>query len=106
MNAEMKATWIAALRGGGFKQTTGVLHDPEDGGYCCLGVLCEVTGYQKIYGSDSGGERYRSLAEMVDPAGASDQVGFYSRLVARLVDMNDLENKSFTEIADYIERTL
>jgi hypothetical protein len=34
--------WVDALRSGEFQQGTGALHNTETGGYCCLGVACEV----------------------------------------------------------------
>lgn len=40
MNEEIKAEWLAALRGGQYKQVTKVLHDGA--GFCCLGVLCDL----------------------------------------------------------------
>ncbi|MFC4114138.1 hypothetical protein [Nonomuraea zeae] len=42
MNAEVKADWVAALRSGEYTQAEGKLFDPETGGYCCLGVLCNL----------------------------------------------------------------
>lgn len=45
MNPEIKAKWVAALRSGEYKQTTGVLTEVNDDGttsHCCLGVLCEL----------------------------------------------------------------
>ena len=37
----IKKKWLKALRSGKFKQTRGLLKDGQ-GGYCCLGVLCEL----------------------------------------------------------------
>lgn len=42
MNPEVKAEWLAALRSGAYKQAQARLFDPETGGYCCLGVLCDI----------------------------------------------------------------
>lgn len=42
MDADLKAKWVAALRSGEYQQTTGALR--KEGGYCCLGVLCDVAG--------------------------------------------------------------
>jgi hypothetical protein len=42
---EARKLWIEALRSGEYKQTQGVLCNLETGGFCCLGVACEV--YQK-----------------------------------------------------------
>lgn len=45
MDAELKASWIAALRSGEYPQTQGRLRqwvDKDEPSFCCLGVLCEV----------------------------------------------------------------
>jgi hypothetical protein len=41
MNPEVKAEWVKALRSGEYKQTKNLLHK-VGGGFCCLGVLCEL----------------------------------------------------------------
>ena len=43
--------WTTALRSGEYTQTTGRLQQHSTGGYCCLGVLCDI--YSKEH-SDSG----------------------------------------------------
>lgn len=40
MNPEIKALWLAALRGGKYKQARGALR--KSNGFCCLGVLCDL----------------------------------------------------------------
>lgn len=40
--------WVNALRSGEYKQTTEQLND-GDGGFCCLGVLCDL--YEKETGN-------------------------------------------------------
>lgn len=41
MKQEIGELWIKALRSGEFKQTSSRLRR-TDGGFCCLGVLCEL----------------------------------------------------------------
>lgn len=41
MNQVWAAKWINALRSGKYKQTTGMLNDGS--GFCCLGVLCDIS---------------------------------------------------------------
>jgi hypothetical protein len=51
MNQEIKTQWVAALRSGQYKQTSGTLHrlrDDGSEGYCCLGVLCELAEKAEI----------------------------------------------------------
>jgi hypothetical protein len=44
MKAEVKKIWLEALRSGEYKQTQLRLNNGQ-GGFCCLGVLCDL--YQK-----------------------------------------------------------
>lgn len=90
MDANLKAKWIEALRGGEFKQCTTVLCDDkteEYPMYCCLGVLCVVAHMPP------DAESYAQLNYMV---------GGYQPLV----NLNDEEGKSFPEIADWIEANI
>ena len=95
LDPEIKANWLAALRGGNYCQTTGQLRrEDEDGvSHCCLGVLGEVCGIPFVPGNGylwEDGEQGQLLDfEEQD----------------KLADMND-GGKSFTEIADYIEANL
>jgi hypothetical protein len=41
LNAAQKAEWVAALRSGKYGQAQRCLTD-LNGGYCCLGVLCDL----------------------------------------------------------------
>jgi hypothetical protein len=99
MPKEMKQKWMDALRSGEFAQIEGVLHreeeadvDPLGGcpeGYCCLGVLGTICGFDK---SDGYTLRHDELsAKDVD----LDQAYF--------TQMNDVEGKTFSEIADEID---
>lgn len=42
----LQVQWIEALESGKYKQDKGALRRAQDGGFCCLGVLCEVMGMQ------------------------------------------------------------
>jgi len=46
MDQWLKKQWTTALRSGAFPQGRNVLRSTE--GYCCLGVLCEVLGYESV----------------------------------------------------------
>ncbi len=48
MKADLKNRWLEALRSGKYEQATGALMaEIDDGavGYCCLGVLCDISGF-------------------------------------------------------------
>lgn len=103
MDPEIKAKWIAALRSGKYPQTSMMLRGR--GGFCCLGVLCDVvmpTGWHESthqtewthIGNFSTVDD--EIKEEIDLTEASEAV---------LMDMNDA-GKSFAEIALYIEKNL
>ena len=108
--AEAKARWIEALRSGQYKQGTQGLRT-TDNRFCCLGVLCDVV-------KDDVGLKW----EVAPHNDRRFQIGGYTGVVpdeidklfgwgtmqtdqqGQLVSMNDsLPQKSFLEIADWIE---
>lgn len=109
---DFKAKWIAALRSGEYKQCKMSLCKAEPDGlktYCCIGVgylvakgidpTDSVSGYIHPHSMDIDG--VPSL--LIGGVGGSNAGG---EVRLRLVRMNDEENKSFLEIADYIEENL
>jgi len=69
-----RTAWIEALTSGEYKQTSSRLHR-IGGGYCCLGVACEVLGVEGVEGVEVGGlgnERIKSYDG--DPAYAPHRV--------------------------------
>lgn len=117
MDKLVKAKWIEALRSGDYEQTAGVLTDVSVLGeerHCCLGVLCQVAikngvALEVIRREDARPVMYddavAALPEAVlawaglddpDPRiGENDASGW-----------NDVEGKTFTEIADLIDAHL
>jgi hypothetical protein len=97
INEKTVAEWKAALRSGEYKQGRRMLQ-PTENSYCCLGVLAKIQGVDKnIRLSD-----YGSLTGLVT-AGRSDSVPICRVVESRLIAMNDNENASFKEIADYLD---
>lgn len=45
MKQEIAQAWVAALRSGKYRQSKGRLKG--EAGFCCLGVLCEISGLDK-----------------------------------------------------------
>lgn len=103
--------WLTALRSGKYKQTAGKLRGCDGEGdniydtYCCLGVACEVfntnndcklpisyTGYGKMANGYSMPTRVIKWLGMTKE-GDND-----------CVDMNDIDRKSFKQIANIIEK--
>jgi hypothetical protein len=93
MDAELKQKWVTALRSGEFKQGRGALE--EDGTFCCLGVLCRVTGRPTTH-KNGGPNRDRRPLPL-------ELLNFEQQW--RLTAMNDA-GKTFPEIASYIEANL
>lgn len=116
MNPDIKAKWVAALRSGEYKQGYGALHcgsdDPKvDGGFCCLGVLCEVAvkegvidaGFQAYswsnfqYGSREGGILPESVCRWADVTAVPDIHD------GPATHWNDTVRFNFEQIAEMIE---
>ena len=92
----MKAKWIAALRSGKYQQSWGALRGYD--GYCCLGVLCDVADPE---GWD--GDSHRKYVSQPEQS-ILDSVGLTNCQVTRLIHLNDREDASFADIADYLEK--
>jgi hypothetical protein len=100
MDAELKARWVAALRSGEYEQGRRQLRAGDT--YCCLGVLCVVAsiplnGIGTSCVSPSGADLdYRPLRDLLGDRGGAGE----------LMAMNDLDRRSFAQIAAYIEANL
>ena len=88
MTPELKAQWIAALRSGEYTQGYNHLRT-ENGYYCCLGVLCMVLKRPELLTASY--EHLRKASGLVQ----SETDG--------CVELNDVAQRSFNQIADYIE---
>ena len=111
MDNEVKMRWLEALRSGKYQQGGGYLRQKSPAGdkFCCLGVLIDIldpNGWvdgqmEGVYEHDGRTAipnlRIEELAGIERKNFASPD--WYCRLPA----MNDEGNKSFEEIADYIE---
>jgi len=111
MKKEVMEQWVKALRSGDYKQCEGALQDAS-GNYCCLGVLCDISKLTEWQDGSGYGPMYfdldSSLPKQVrDWSGVRSSGGDLSesdlRRVDSLIDANDTEKMSFTEIADIIE---
>lgn len=110
MKKKIMQEWVALLRSGEFEQCQMKLE--KDGKYCCLGVLCQLAIVEGIcevdntdgkvvyYGEDMS---YGCLPSSVMKwAGMKSVLGELEGKDA-LYRLNDIQKKSFVEIADYIE---
>ena len=106
MKRAIKQKWIAALRGGLFKQGKGRLRNGENE-CCCLGVLCDIVdpkGWSN-FKAEFNEYDYRNRWSYPPPV-FLNHVGLTDVQIGELGKLNDDEGRSFIEIADYIEKNL
>lgn len=114
MKATVKRAWLKALRSGKYKQTKGILRS-KTGGFCCLGVLCDIrdkqlkrTQWTASYSCFSYGKRYNdgTLPVSVQKwAGLKSADPIVTKDEKSLADLND-SGRSFKHIANVIARQL
>jgi hypothetical protein len=95
MNTATKARWISDLRRvkNGYAQGTGMLYREEEETYCCLGVLAK----DDPLGYDVSGNNYQRLRE---------DFGLTEEEINTLVSMNDSEEKTFRQIARWVDKNV
>lgn len=95
LSKKFKRDWIKALRSGEYEQGTTELY--RNGKYCCLGVAAKILNIPLSGGDDP----YTQLPEAIrwENGKRSDACG-------KLINMNDSQEKTFPEIADWIEENL
>lgn len=108
MDQGWKQKWLEALRSTRYAQGHGSLSNSL--GYCCLGVLCDVTGFGRWSTPNHFGRREYVIdtddhAETYLPHAVQLVVGLSYDQQAHLAEMND-RGESFAAIADYIEKSL
>ncbi len=108
MNDAVKA-WVAALRSGDYKQTTGQLNKTvlDEQRFCCLGVLCDIQGrkwYQRGRSFHVLGRKFNETKahRTMPPATALAQVGVSTMFAKELARKND-DGRDFNWIANFIE---
>ncbi len=111
MNKVYKKLWIDALRSDKYKQGKGDLRIGDS--FCCLGVLCDI--YRKKQKKKGVGwvnlSQFRTdlsgiTSKSTLPDSLAEKLGIELSTESILMGMNDEDDKSFKEIADYIEGNL
>lgn len=114
MDAEWKARWVEALRSGRYKQGRDQLRTEHDE-FCCLGVLCDIVAPDEwrelpAHGWTSFDEEDGALPQEVADAVGLDRrnppLGLFVASIHNDGAGEAVKPKSFTEIADLIERFL
>lgn len=123
MDHNVKTKWVAALRSGRYEQGQSVLHRPETNEYCCLGVLCELAFIEGIVEAKIDGVSMLSAgmpATLYDGEGemlptsvcqwadlpSSPAIHDVAPMPRPLIDLNDVSQLNFGEIANLIEQYL
>ena len=121
---EVYHLWLAALRSGEYRQSQGRLQDPYNyvdnhgrevssgyqwasnfvGGFCCLGVLCDLA--VKDGGAAWDTKKGPSMIEGEPPKHFLKFMGLDEEMVCELIHMNDVQGGNFAEIADVIETVI
>ncbi len=109
MKKEIADKWVAALLSGKFPHGQGKLFNDgsnhaKDGrpGFCCLGVLCEISGIPYDKNSSYLPAEVANWAGMSNSRGTA--INYDGTLKVNLPYLNDKGNKSFTDIAEVIIR--
>jgi hypothetical protein len=117
VDKELRDKWVAALREEGkYQQGRRLLKEGDR--WCCLGVLCDISGLGKwieIAGlavfeasnvlPEEQCQNY-TISSTTLPGKVKETLGMGDVIVNNLIRMNDDENKSFSEIASYVEQNL
>lgn len=121
MKSELKTKWVNALRSDEYKQGRSrlVQGKGDHQAFCCLGVLCEVAGFDRVKPVDANAaEMYVNYVNPYARQGEYDKLttsldddalkglGMTADQQETLVTMNDLQNRNFNEIADWVEENL
>lgn len=115
LSPELKIKWVSALRSGRYEQTKGLLRSAT-GGFCCLGVLCDVINPAKWLPARRISTCIKSEDVLIDGLpwnGCESDLDDSTRSAAglsiadtnNLISMND-SGIGFNAIADHIERNL
>lgn len=112
MNKDIKEQWVEALRSGEYEQGRGTLC--QDNKFCCLGVLFDIAGGE-VEGewiphdilsnawratSPSNSTLYGLPTDFLDFCEVASSEAF------NLICMNDNNEQSFEQIAEWIEENL
>lgn len=109
MDKALKAKWLEALRSGRYKQGKYGLRNSRDE-FCCLGVLCDVSGEGEWTHTRCKGYSYWKEGKEADvnvlPLFVSNFANLTDVEEEVLIDKNDGDGLSFKEIADWIEENI
>lgn len=102
MKVEVAKQWAEALRSGKYEQGQAQLRRADF--YCCLGVLCDISGIGEWntadgYNIGEFGYSFNIPSEIRSWSGLSDSGG----MILAGINDNKRDRTKFPEIADYID---
>ena len=108
---EIKDSWVVALRNGAYTQTKETIYNPNNKSFCCLGVLGKCAGYNEtskgvglLNGQASWTyDKINHILGKMFPRALHKDASVFGHIADAFVDANDMEGKTFPEIADMIE---
>lgn len=107
MKADLKQSWLVALRSGRYEQGRSYLRSEDR--FCCLGVLCDLVNPEAWQPSITYGSKIHdwvtngSLHSSFPGRALLDDIGLDCDLACKLASWNDT-GSSFEEIANKIEQ--
>ena len=102
---EPQEIWLQALESDKYTQTSDALHT-KDGDYCCIGVLCDVSGLGEWVNPHSCSWTVSYMGESnVAPREVRDWVGLTLSGQGDCIQLNDEGGARFAEIAEIIRET-
>jgi hypothetical protein len=117
MDPAVKELWCEALESGLYKQGRGALKTLK-GGYCCLGVLCDITGNGYFAQGKADGlaygiptlkytddEAHAAIGFML-PLELQNEFGITADAMNTLAVLNDHARRRFPTIAKWIRENL
>jgi hypothetical protein len=100
MEEVLKNKWIEMLESGEYQQTEGQLRAKCTDAYCCLGVLCLAAELPISESGEYVKDKEEQGYSVLVPLGLSNMD------IRTLYLMNDINHKSFKEIASYIRENI
>lgn len=105
MDSKIKEAWLKALRSGEYQQGRHRLRN-EDDCFCALGVLCDILDPSGWLKSDGGAILFQDYSTMSLSLKMKDYIGLNGIQTDHIMSLNDIDGKSFEDIADYVEEQL
>ena len=107
MNERIKEEWCTLLEEGELEQISGSLTTLK-GGFCCLGVLCEIARTEGVVELDNGMYNYEESylpQTVMEWSGLTKRNPFIKSEESHLANIND-SGKNFPNIAKLIRKEL